>query len=67
VREVENNFFLAGSDELADGVAELAGFVAESDAAAEIDDDDVADFASGDGHGHWLRGMVEGAGAQVND
>src|ERR1017187_9922709 len=52
VGEVENNFLFVGGDELADGVAGLAGFVAESDASVEVDDGDVADFASGDGHGN---------------
>jgi hypothetical protein len=33
VGEVENNFFLAGGDEFADGVAKVSGFVAESDAS----------------------------------
>lgn len=53
VGEVENDFFLALSDEIADGIAEVASFVAESDAAANVDDGDVADFAGGDvGHGN---------------
>jgi hypothetical protein len=51
VGEVEDDFFLAGGDELADGVTKLAGFVAESDASVDVDDSDVANFAGGDGHG----------------
>ena len=42
---------------LADGVAELAGFVAEGDAAVEVEDGDVADFAGGDGHGNQVLGV----------
>jgi hypothetical protein len=48
--EVEDDFFLALSDELADSVAKLSGFVAKRDASADVDDSDVADFAGGDGH-----------------
>ena len=60
VGQVEDDFFLAGSDELADGVAEFAGFVAEGDASVEVDDGDVADFAGMDLLGNpGLRGMVE--------
>ena len=50
VGEVEDDFLFVGGDELADGVAEQTGFVAEGDAAVEIEDGDVADFAGGDGH-----------------
>ena len=57
VGEVEDDLLFAGGDEFADGVAEQAGFVAEGDAAVEIEDGDVADFAGGDGHRKWgLRG-----------
>jgi len=48
--EVEHDFFLVGSEECANGVAELAGFIAEGDASGDVDDGDVADFAGGDGH-----------------
>jgi hypothetical protein len=48
--EVEDNLFLAGGDELTNGVAKLSGFVAEGDATDEVEDGDVADFARGDGH-----------------
>jgi len=48
--EVEDDFLLVFGDEAADGVAELAGFVAEGDASGDVDDGDVADFAGGDGH-----------------
>ena len=64
--KIEDNFFLAGGDELMDGVAKTSGFVAESDAAAEVDDGDMADFARGRNHGWSSQGMVEGAGSQVN-
>jgi hypothetical protein len=52
VGEIEDDFFLALGDELADGVAEKSGFVAESDASGNVDDGNVADIASGDGH--WV-------------
>jgi len=48
--EVEDDLFLASGDELANGVAKLSGFVAEGDAAGEVEDGHVADFARGDGH-----------------
>ena len=56
--KIENNFFLAGGDELADRVAKFSSFVAEGDASVEVDDGDVADFARGNGHsksgfGEW--------------
>src|SRR5882757_1588778 len=54
VGEVEDDFFLAFGGELADGVAELSDFVAESDASVDVDDGYVADFARGDGHGGWF-------------
>jgi hypothetical protein len=48
--EVENDFLFVGGDELADGVAEFTGFVAEGDAAVEVNDGDVGDFAGSDDH-----------------
>ena len=62
VGEIEDNFFLARGDELADGVAELTGFVAESDASVDVKDGDVADFAGGDGHGSSGFGFRASAG-----
>src|SRR5580693_3670720 len=50
LREIEDDFFLAIDQELADGVAELSGLVAQGDASDNVDDGDVADFADGDGH-----------------
>ena len=49
--EVEDDFFLVGDEEVANGVAEPAGLVAEGDASVDVDDCDVADFAGSDGHG----------------
>lgn len=57
VGEVENDFLFVGGDELADGVAEQAGFVAESDASVDVDDGDVADFARGEVHGNSGFGL----------
>ncbi len=51
--EIEDDFFLAVGDELVDGLAEASGFVAEGDAAVEVEDGDVTDFASGDLHVGW--------------
>jgi hypothetical protein len=52
--EVENDFLFVGGDELADSIAKQASFVAERDAPVDVDDGDVADFASGDVHGRYL-------------
>jgi hypothetical protein len=49
--QVEDDFFLVSANELADGVAELSGFVAEGDASVDVDNRDVADFASAYLHG----------------
>ena len=51
VSEVEDDFLLAIADELADGIAQLSGFVAEGDASIHVDDGNVADFARSDVHG----------------
>lgn len=50
VGQIENDFFLAGGDKGADGVAKVFRFVAKGDASVEIDDGDVADFAGSDVH-----------------
>jgi len=47
--EVEDDFFLALGDEAADGVAEVADFVAEDDASGDVEEGDVSDFAGLDG------------------
>ena len=60
VSEIEHDFFLAFGDELADGVAELTGFVAEGDASGDVDDGDVADFAGGNGHGRLIVPRTNG-------
>jgi hypothetical protein len=55
VGEVEDDFFLAGRQEFANRVAELAGLIAEGDASVDVNDSDVADFASSDGHRVGVR------------
>ena len=50
VGEVEDDFFLAVRDQLMHSVAERADFFTEDDAAVDIDDGDVTDFAGGDLH-----------------
>src|ERR1700720_4293826 len=62
VSEVEDDFFLAGGDEVKNGVPEKAGCVAEGDASVEVDDGDVANFAGGDGHGDRLPAFLSGNG-----
>jgi hypothetical protein len=44
--EVENNLFLAVGDKVANGVAEITDFFAQNDAAVNVEDGDVSDFAS---------------------
>jgi hypothetical protein len=71
VGEVENDFRLAASQKIADGGAERVGFVAEDDAATDVEQDDVIDFAGGNGQVHdgrcacgngsgWRRGKSNG-------
>ena len=36
--EIEDDFFFVGGDELANRVAEFPGFVAQGDAAVDVDD-----------------------------
>jgi hypothetical protein len=70
--QVEDNLLLAVGDEGADGVAEIADLIAEHDAASDVEDDDVSDFAGIYLQGHDsgqprpLAGMVVGAERQVN-
>jgi len=62
VGEVEDDFFLARGEQVADGVAELAGFVAEGDAAGDVEDGDAELIYHGDtearrnsGAGRWWK------------
>ncbi len=48
--EVEDDFFLALRDQAANCIAELPGFIAQSNASVNVDDRNVANFARGDGH-----------------
>jgi len=70
--EVEDDFFLALGDEVADGVAEVADFVAEHNASGDVENGDVSNFAGFDGQGHgWYKltlmaGLVVAAEGQVN-
>jgi hypothetical protein len=50
LRQIEHDFLFAGGNELMDDVTQLSCFIAEGDAAMNIDDGDVANFARGDGH-----------------
>ena len=50
--EVEDDLLFAFGDEGADGVAEIADFLAEDDAAGDIEDGDVSDFAGINLQGH---------------
>jgi len=43
--KVEDDFLFAAGDEVADGVAEVADFVAEDDASGDVENGDVSDFA----------------------
>ena len=52
VGEVENDFLLAASEQIADGGAEGVGFVAEDDAATDVEQGDMIDFAGGNGQAH---------------
>jgi hypothetical protein len=47
--EIEDDFFFILLDEVADGIAEIVDFVAEDDAALNIEDGDVGYFAGVDG------------------
>ena len=47
--EVEDYFLFVAGDEVADGVAEIADFVAEDDAAGNVEDGHVSDFTGVDG------------------
>jgi hypothetical protein len=60
VGEVEDDLFLAGSQELTNCIAELAGFIAEGDASVDVNDSDVADFARSDGHRVGVRLRASG-------
>jgi len=71
--EVEDDLLFALGDQGADGVAEIADFVAEDDATSNVEDGDVSDFAGFDLQGHDsgsslrpMAGMVVGAERQVN-
>jgi hypothetical protein len=44
--EVEDDLLLALGDEIADGIAEIADFFAKDDAAVDVEDGDVSNFAS---------------------
>jgi len=50
--EVEDDFFLAGGNKGADGVAQDADFIAQDNAALNVEDGDVRDFAGVDSQRH---------------
>lgn len=50
--EVEDNLLLSLIDQAADGVAQRVNFVSEHDAAMNVENGDVGDFAGVDGQGH---------------
>jgi hypothetical protein len=52
VSEIENDFLFSFGKHTSDSVAEVLGFIAQSDAAIEIENDDVADFARCDLQAH---------------
>jgi hypothetical protein len=43
--EIEDDLLLAFSEEIANGVAEVADFIAKDDAPVDVEDHDVSDFA----------------------
>ena len=53
--EVENDLLLALGDEGADGIAEIADFIPEDDAAVNVEDGDVGNFASVYLQGHGSK------------
>jgi len=56
VSEVEDDFLLVLGDEFADSVAERVDFVAQDDAAVDVENGDVSDLAGVDGQGHDSAG-----------
>src|SRR5450432_206314 len=60
--EVEDDLLFAVGDEIADGVAEVADFVAEDDASGDVEDGDVSDFAGLDLQRHCI-GSLGGNGS----
>jgi len=57
VGEIEDDFFLALADEIADGIAKCAGGIAEDDLSGDVDDGDVGNFAGGEFHGSVFSGQ----------
>ena len=68
--EIENDFLFSGGDQASDGVAEAFGFIAECDAAVDVENGDVADFARCDIQAHSesppASAMLVGDAGQVN-
>jgi hypothetical protein len=70
--EVEDDFLLALGDQVVDSGAESADLGTEDDAAVDVEDGDMGDFAGVNFQGHgWCREsvlakMVVGAAVQVN-
>lgn len=54
--EVEEDLFLSLGEEIADGLAERVGFVAQSNAAADVEDGDVIGLAAVDAKSHERDG-----------
>ena len=68
IGEVEDDFLFALSYEIVDGGAERADLGTEDDAAVNVEDGDVGDFAviDSEGHDRYTTGMVVCAKGQVN-
>src|ERR1700684_1864873 len=68
IGEVEDDFLFALRDEFVDSGAESADLRAEDNAAVDVKDGDVGDFASVDcqGHDRYTTGMLVRVQGQVN-
>ena len=70
VLQVENDFLFFRGDQFANGIAEALGFIAKGDAAVDVENGDVADFARSDMQAQngnpAASAMLVGDGEQVN-